>query len=279
MRIEMLLIDPQNDFCSPELKPDGKLRATLKVDGAEDDMFRLAQLLESIAGSRNLGDVHVTLDTHHLLHIANPAYWVDKDLKHPDPYTVITVDDVVSGRWRARYSQMQAWALDYVKALAAKGRYPLCIWPPHCLIGHWGTQVYDPIRQALDQIEAVSPNVPLIDYVTKGSNFQTEHYGAVMAEVQDPGDPSTGLNVALIESLKNADKILVAGEALSHCVANTVRDIAANFGEDNVKKMVLIDGCASPVTGFEQLAKDFVTEMTGRGMQVMSIADVQMTFI
>jgi len=278
-RIEFLVIDPQNDFCSPEKDPNGNFRAALHVDGVEDDMQRLAQLLESVSGSRSLGDVHVTLDTHHTFHVANPAYWVDKDLKHPDPFTIITVDDVEQGRWRARFSQMQGWALHYVKSLAQKGRYPLCIWPPHCRIGTWGAQIYEPILQALDQIESVSPSIPLVDFVTKGSNFQTEHYGAVMAEVEDPADPSTRLNVPLITSLQNADFILIAGEALSHCVANTVRDVAANFGEDNVKKMVLIDGCASPVKGFEQLAQDFVTEMTGRGMLVKSVDDVQAMFI
>lgn len=270
-RIEILLIDPQNDFCDPS--------GALYVKGAESDMHRLADLLKSVARSPNLGDVHVSLDTHHKFHIANPGYWVDKDLNHPAPFTIISADDVDKGIWRARYPQMQNWASLYVHTLASRGRYPLCVWPVHCRIGTWGTGIYAPVLEALDLVEDVSPNIPLVDFVTKGSNFQTEHYGAVMSEVLDPADPSTGLNVPLIEALKNADRILIAGEALSHCVANTVRDVAANFGEDNVKKMVLIDGCSGPVDGFTSLAVDFVTEMSKRGMQVMNCRDVETLFI
>ena len=43
-----------------------------------------------------------------------------------------------------------------------------------------------------------------------------------------------------------ADLIFVAGEAGSHCLANTVRDIANNFGDDTyVKKLVLLTDATS----------------------------------
>ena len=68
--------------------------------------------------------------------------------------------------------------------------------------------------------------------------------------------------------------ILLAGEARSHCLANTVRDIANNFGEDNIKKMYLLEDCTSDVTGFEQMGKDFITEMVSRGMNLTKSTDV-----
>jgi len=108
-----------------------------------------------------------------------------------------------------------------------------------------------------------------IDYVTKGSNPWTEHYSAVQADVPDPKDPSTQINSRLIDTLMEADTILIAGEAGSHCLANTVRDIANNFkNEDYVKKLVLLEDGTSPVTGFEKFQTDFVDEMVKRGMQV-----------
>jgi nicotinamidase-related amidase len=107
-----------------------------------------------------------------------------------------------------------------------------------------------------------------VDYVTKGSNLWTEHYSAVQADVPDATDPGTSLNIRLIEILQKAQVIALSGEALSHCVANTVRDIANNFGEENIKKMVLLTDTTSSVPGFEKMGEDFLKEMTGRGMQV-----------
>ena len=80
----------------------------------------------------------------------------------------------------------------------------------------------------------------MINLVTKGSNFWTEHYSAVMADVPDPSDPHTMLNTSFINTLKEADIIALSGEAKSHCLANTVRDIANNFGEENISKLVLL---------------------------------------
>jgi len=108
----------------------------------------------------------------------------------------------------------------------------------------------------------------MVDYVTKGSNFWTEHYSAVKADVPDPTDPGTTLNWDLINTLKTADIIALSGEALSHCLANTVRDIADNFGEENISKFVLLEDCSSSVTGFEKMGTDFIKEMVKRGMKV-----------
>ena len=116
-------------------------------------------------------------------------------------------------------------------------------------------------------------NYAMVDYVTKGSNFMTEHYSAVQADVPDPEDPNTHLNENLIEILKTADEIIWTGEALSHCVANTIRDIANNFGEENIKKMVLLTDATSNVTGFEQMGEDFMKEMTGRGMRTSTTVE------
>ena len=62
--------------------------------------------------------------------------------------------------------------------------------------------------------------------------------------------------------------------ALSHCVANTVRDIANEFGDDSyVKKLVLLTDASSSVTGFESMGDDFVREMVARGMQTSTTVD------
>ncbi len=109
----------------------------------------------------------------------------------------------------------------------------------------------------------------VVNYVTKGSNMFTEHYSAVCADVPDPEDmDGTGLNTNLLKALNDYDIIGIAGEASSHCVRSTITDIANNFGEDNIRKFRYLEDTSSPVPTFEQLEKDFLDEMTGRGMKV-----------
>jgi nicotinamidase-related amidase len=112
-----------------------------------------------------------------------------------------------------------------------------------------------------------------VDYHLKGHNPWTEHYSAVQADVPDPDDPSTQINVRLIQTLEKADVVALSGQALSHCVANTVRDIADHFGEESVRKLVLIEDTSSPVPGFEEVAYQFLTDMKQRGMKTARAAE------
>jgi len=56
-------------------------------------------------------------------------------------------------------------------------------------------------------------------------------------------------------------------------VANTITDIANDFGDDNVKKFTLLEDTASNVPGFEKLGRDFVTTMVKKGMKVTTTKD------
>lgn len=261
VRVHALIIDPQVDFMDLP-------NSALPVGGADADTKRLSAMIARLGG--RIDDIHVTLDSHHLMHIANPIMWTDSTGKAPSPFTIISAADVNNGKWRARNPSWQKWQAEYVEDLEKKGRYPLCIWPPHCLIGSNGYQVHPVLFDSLRRWE--EGEFGMVDYVTKGSNYKTEHYSAVQAEVPDPSDPGTSLNMGLIQTLQDADIIIIAGQALSHCVANTVRDIAANFSTANIEKMHLLRDCSSPVQGFEQAGKDFITEMAGKGMKVVDSA-------
>lgn len=260
VKIELLIIDPQNDFCDPN--------GALYVPGAEKDMERLAEMIRT--HKDRLWDIHATMDMHHYVDIAHPVFLVDSNGNHPAPFTVVTADEVNNGSWRATNPGMQNRLVDYVNQLEANGRYPLCVWPPHCLIGSWGSIVYPVLFEALLDWEK---SFSMVDYVTKGSNFWTEHYSAVQADVPDSSDPDTMLNQRLITTLQNADMIGLAGEARSHCLANTVRDIADNFGEDNIKKLYLLEDATSDVPGFENLGEQFVNDMIARGMNISNTVD------
>ena len=255
--VQLLIIDPQKDFCNP--------KGALFVQGADADMNRLAAFVNK--QQAKLTKIHVTLDSHHMIDIAHPPFWVNSRGAHPTPFTIISEADMKSGLWVPKIPSLVNRVAEYLKKLTANKRYPLCIWPPHCLIGSDGHQVVPELHDALQSW--ASARTRTINYVSKGSNPLTEHYSAVVADVPDPTDPGTQINIPLIKSLEEADTILLSGEAGSHCLANTVRDIADKFSSsDYIKKFVLLTDTTSPVTSFEKLQEDFIKDMTARGMRL-----------
>jgi len=201
--------------------------------------------------------------------------WRDSDGNHPTPFTIITAKEIKDRKWTPIYPAYTSRFITYTESLEASGRYPLCIWPDHCLIGTEGSNIFPVLADSLNKW--VSMRRRNINFVSKGSNIFTEHYSAIKAEVPDPSDPSTQIDsrdVGLISSLMKADLVAIAGEAGSHCLANTVRDIANSFNDDSyIKKLVLLEDATSPVNGCENLQNDFVTEMTARGMQISNTVD------
>jgi nicotinamidase/pyrazinamidase len=267
MKFDLIVIDPQNDFCDPN--------GSLFVKGADEDMRRLADHINSKGDKYN--QIHVTLDSHPAFHIAHPVFWINSSGQHPAPFTTITVADVKNNVWMTSVSaggKLRKYGLDYVTALEAGGRYPLCIWPPHCLIGSWGTMVHPILYNALRKWEDKKPGRS-INYVAKGSNPYTEHYGAVKADVPDLHQAITGevdvqtqLNMGFLRAVDKADRIVICGEASSHCVANTARDMDEGFGGTLARKLVFLKNASSPVGSFEHLADKFVTDMSAKGMTV-----------
>ena len=271
----LLIIDPQVDFARPAhgnpRDPQFTPAGALYIPGAERDLDRLALMVE-----RNLeaiDDITVTLDSHQPVHIAHPVFWVDRQGRNPAPFTAIAAADVdgADPKWRAAVPALIPRGVDYVHALAQGGRYVLTIWPPHCLIGTPGHNIVPRLNTALRRWQ---DRLRLVNFVTKGVNPLSEHYSMVKADVVDPLDPATQINARLIETLQEADELLIAGEALSHCVANSVRDIADEFGDDQVRKLTLLTDATTSVPGFEQLGTDFVTEMVKKGMKLATTLTV-----
>jgi nicotinamidase/pyrazinamidase len=261
-RIALLIIDPQIDFCDPDL-------GALYVPNAEHDMRRLAIMIRRLKDK--VEAIHVTLDSHHFVHIAHPIFWKDMRGNHPQPFTRITLSEVEEGRWTTTQPEMHHRGLAYVRQLEQNGRYELTIWPPHCLIGSPGHAVFPELFAALTEWEQ---QFAVVDYVPKGSNIFTEHYSAIQADVPDESDPGTQLNTRLILALEKADLIVIAGEARTHCVAHTVRDIANNFSDKSfTQKLVLLTDAASDIHGFEAHAQSFLDEMIGRGMRISTTTE------
>jgi nicotinamidase-related amidase len=275
MRTHLLIIDPQVDFMEG---------GALAVPGATADMQRLATLIER-AGER-IDGISVTLDSHLVNQIFHPAFWEDGAGASPPPFTIIGHEDVAARRWSPRHgaqmlphhngSTRSQWALHYVEQLAKGGKLPLMIWPEHCLIGTAGHAVQPDLAGALAGWSRATGRNP--DYILKGMSPLTEHYGAFAAEVEVPGEPATALNSAIPELLSKVDRMLVAGEASSHCVKTSVDQIVANADPAEARKLALVTDCMSPVPGmpgadFPAIAAAWMREAHGKGVGIVRSAD------
>lgn len=253
----LFVIDPQNDFMdSPNFT------GSLAVSGAYADMQNLSIFLLT----NEIDNVMITMDTHSTEHIAHKNFWVDEQGNNPSAFTIISVKDLEAGKWKTSNPAMQEWGVNYVKTLADKGKYPLCIWPFHCIKGTKGYDVEETFAKAVAEWEKFNGKVAT--YINKGHNDLTEHYSGLSAEVPVPNDPTTMLNVKAIEFLNSHDKIIIAGEALSHCVAYTTLDLLNNLAPADRSKVILLKDAMSPVGGFEQVGQDFLKEAERLGAKI-----------
>lgn len=282
--IELLAIDTQYDFCDIPDKYKARqfdsvsgneiiIEPALPVPGAWDDSIRLASFIKN--AGHLISRITITLDTHQQYDIAHPLFWKNKLGVHPSPFTSISNESIRNGEWIPLDASKLNYVLEYTKELELGGLYQLFIWPEHCIVGTVGHNVIYPIMKEI--LDWENKYVSRVNYLSKGHNPYTEHYGGFQAEYPLPNDNTTQLNSKLIEKFQKADLILLTGQALSHCVASTVRQLADNFGEDNIKKLVLLRDTTSSVTGFEKNGDDFVKEMESRGMKVVNTTDIKFT--
>jgi nicotinamidase-related amidase len=280
-KVELLIIDPQYDFIDvPEdfksttlnavTNKTEKVEPALPVPGSWEDSLRLAKFIDKFGASIN--QIKVTLDTHQQYDIAHPLFWVDKKGNKPNPFTPISNKEIKDGVWRPVDESNLDYVLKYTETLESEGLYSLFIWPPHCLVGTDGYKVIQPIMNELMNWE--KRYVGRVSYVSKGHNPFTEHYGGFKAEVPMDSDPTTLLNLRLIKAIESSDLVFLSGQALSHCVASTVRQLVENFGDENIKKLVLLVDTSSSVPSFEQHGEDFINEMKAKGMIIAKTTDI-----
>lgn len=257
MKKALVIIDPQNDFIiSPTFT------GSLGVPGAYEDMLRIVDYINK----ENPDHIVLTLDTHNIFDIAHKAWWINEKGENPSPFTLITKEDVQNGVWKAAKPEFQEHAEFYVKKLSEQEKYELRIWPDHCIEGTYGHQVNPELAAALKDWEL--RNDKKVEYVYKGMNHKTEHYSALKAEVV-LDDEDTQLRKDIIKSLSTFDKIVITGEASSHCVAGTTVDLLENLDDQVRKNVVVLKNCMSPVPGFELGQVKFFEKATELNAQVI----------
>ena len=251
----LMLVDVQNTFCIPEfeLYVGGK-----SGHGAVDDNTRLCEFIY-----RNLGQItHITatMDTHRAMQIFHAVFFVDKEGNHPAPYTDIQASEIRDGKWQfnpalASHFEIapeygQQMMIHYAEELEKKGKYALTIWPYHAMLGGIGHALVSSVEEAL--FFHSFARTTQYEITVKGDKPFTENYSVIGPEVlTGPMGETLGThNQEFIENLQQFDKLIIAGQAKSHCVAWTISDLLDDIkliDPELAKKVYLLDDCSSPV--------------------------------
>lgn len=249
----LLIVDMQNDFCSPG--------GSLYIPGAEKDLSRLARFIRK--NSDTISNIIFTQDYHNVVDISHPVFWEDKHGKQPPPFTEISLKKVLGGFWKPRFQKEKA--IDYLRKLEKNGDFRHVVWPEHCLIGSNGAAIHD---EVLEPVKEWARKGNYYEVVTKGTHPLTEHFGALKANVPVPGSPETQINTHLVNKLSAADRVFIAGEAKSHCVAVTVRQMTHIAGL--LRNLHIIEDCMSDIKGFEKQAEPIFEKAVSEGTRIVS---------
>ncbi len=254
-RIALVLVDVQNTFCVPgfELYVGGR-----SGTGAVDDNRRLGAFI--YRNLRRITAIVPTMDTHRAIQVFHAVFLVDERGDPPPPYTLVSVEDVRSGRWRFNPAAGGALGLDpdfgqrhlehYTEQLAESGKYALTIWPYHSMLGGIGHALVSLVEEAVFFHGIARMSQP--NFHVKGDNPLTEHYSVLGPEVTEgpDGRPIAGRRQPLVDELLSFDAVVVAGQAKSHCVAWTIDDLLRGIEEQDrtlARRVYLLEDCTSPI--------------------------------
>lgn len=249
----LILIDVQNTFCLPdfELFVGGR-----SGTGAVDDNMRLCEFIY-----RNLGEITsitATLDTHTAMQIFHAVFLVDDNGNHPGPMTMVTAEDIRTGKWHFNPALAESLNLPngnqhlayYTSQLESREKYALTIWPYHAMLGGIGHALVPAVEEALffHSLARYSPT----EFIQKGQNPLTEAYSAVGPEITqgNAGKSLATRSNRYLEIVQTNDHVIIAGQAKSHCVAWTVSDLLDDIQAIDptlARKITLLKDCTSPV--------------------------------
>lgn len=230
----LLAIDMQNDFME---------HGELGVPGSHGDVERLTRFIYD--NMDQITRIAVSLDTHQPHQIFHPCWWIDENGNHPAPFTIITLDDLDQGKWRALIKPVES--RKYVENLKKVGKKDLCIWTYHCLEGTYGAALESQFSNMVYFHSVAKKSVT--QRLVKGQDPLSEMYGIIKPEYDHKGF----VNLDFLNKLEKFDKIIIAGEAKSHCVLESVRQILEYYQNrpEITSKVYILEDCMSPITGFE----------------------------
>jgi len=255
IKVTLVLIDVQNTFCLPDFELFVRGRSGR---GAVEDNIRLCKFIY-----RNLDiitEIIPTMDTHQSMQIFHSIFLINDKGENPPPYSLITYDDIIKGKWKINTYVSDFLGLDekkarrhlihYTKTLEETGKYNLTIWPYHAMLGGIGHSLVPSVEEAIFFHSIARYSQP--DFQVKGRNPLTEHYSVLGPEIQTDADGNriAEKNSFLLDKLIKSDIIIITGQAKSHCVVWTIDDLLKEImvkDKNLVSKIYLLEDTTSPV--------------------------------
>ncbi|BFM41167.1 isochorismatase [Synechocystis sp. LKSZ1] len=286
-RVCLMVIDVQNTFCIPGFELFVGGRSGL---GAVEDNIRLCQFIYRHLGQ--ITEIAPTMDTHTAMQIFHADFWVNDAGENPAPMTMISLAEVENGVWKVNpavahsiahgnYVGLQTFALHYVRRLSQAGKYPLTIWPYHAMLGGIGHALVSAVEEACFFHNLARHSQT--NFEIKGGNPLTENYSVLRPEVLDQHDgrPIAQKNSRFLQKLLEFDKVIIAGQAKSHCVAWTIDDLLTEIQSQDpqlAQKVYLLEDCSSPVVvpgivDFTEQADQAYQRFADAGMHLVKSTD------
>lgn len=232
----LLVIDPQFDF---------EDNGTLSVPGAIEDFKRLLRF--AYANLDKISQIIISLDTHFLFHVFSNCCWKDKNGNYVAPYTMITKEACDAGEYTpVMYPSIFK---KYLEGLDETSKKKLIIWTQHCLEFTKGWLPEQELVKMIYFHEAARRVRPL--GIQKGQSPYSEMYGIFKEEYSKGG--ASKVNSKLTNKIAEFDRIIIAGEAKSHCVLESLKQFLEVY-EDKLEitsKVYFLMDCCSCIPGTE----------------------------
>lgn len=246
-RVLFLGIDVQQDFMD---------HGALGVAGAQKDVERMTRFIYD--NMEKISNIAVSMDTHTPHQIFHPCWWIDENGEHPAPYTVITLKDLDEGKWRAVINPQAS--REYVKHLEQDAKKALCIWTYHCMQGTTGAALENQFANMI-YFHSVARKA-VVQRLVKGQDPMSEMYGIIRPEYDTKGY----MNLEFLNKLEQFDKVLIAGEAKSHCVLESIKQILEYYETrpEVTEKVYVLEDCMSSISGYEDMANQMFEDFRKR---------------
>jgi len=245
-KLLLLAVDIQNDFMEG---------GSLGVKGSLEDVANLTHFIYD--NMEHITAIAATCDCHSPLQIFHPCWWENDKGEQPEPFTIITRQDLEAGRWIPRI--MREKTEEYLTALEQQGRKQLCIWPYHCFEASVGGALENQFANAANFFSVARCGA--FRKFGKGKIAYSEFYGAFYPEYREEELD----NAELWNFVSGFDKIVIAGEAMDYCVYETTEQLCREVERAGKNiEISLLSNCTSSIGDretaerqFEKLTKDY----------------------
>lgn len=300
-KVALVIVDGQKDFCLPQgaLYVGGR-----SGQGAIDDSRRIAEFI--YRNLSTLSTVAVTVDSHLPWQIFFPSFWlVGENTPVPAHATIeaneadqftFTFDGQTHTPCRPNPAAAQFTGGDvaalirqcgyYCRELQRHGQYRLIIWPFHCLIGSEGWNLVGVLQEArLFHSFARQAHSPA---EIKGTHPLSENYSVFGPEVltHSDGSPMLERNERFMDLVLDHDRVVVVGQAASHCVKSTLDDLLSEIqardpslahklavGVDMTSAVAVPDGQGGFIADYTPQAEAAFARYAAAGMRLIRSTD------